>query len=234
MLTDDDTHASRLLRLLPALSAHARRYGQSAHELLFMPATAGWWLALYTGTVLLAARVLAFSEVERAAVTVTTDHLALDLLAAPLDGVTLRVADVRRVCDAAVAAGPGCAAELADVEVDPAELLTALDGLDGETLAVVGRLMVRKAHSLSIADLAGRWRVFLSAHGPRDQVKQRAASQITAEVELPAEATRAILTAVFDQETVMLCPEALFDHAAFERVDRVRRALRDAQVRVIL
>ena len=52
MLTEDDTHASRLLRLVGALAAHAARYGHRAPELLLTPATVGWlaptssWISL--------------------------------------------------------------------------------------------------------------------------------------------------------------------------------------------
>lgn len=232
MLTDDDTHAARVLRLAPALAAHAARYGQRAAELLFAPAVVGWWVALYTGTALLAARVLSFAEVERSAVTVSTTHPALALLAAPLDGLTMRLDTLRAICDAAVAAG--CAASLADVTVDPAELLTALDGLDGETLAVVGRVERADVRSLSIGDLSQRWRLLIVEHDPRHQLPARVCSSITAEVDLDAGVAREVLYAIMEQEPEMLTPFDLFDVEQLARVDTIRRALRDATVRVIL
>lgn len=232
MLTEDDTHASRLLRLVGALAAHAARYGQRAPELLLTPATVGWWVALYTGTALLAARILAFSEVDCAAVTVSTSHRALAYLAAPLDGLTMRLVDVRAVCDAAVAAG--CAASLADIAVDPAELLTALDGLDSDTLAVVGRIEQHETRALSIADLSQRWRLVVVEHDPRHQLAARVGSTITAKVELAPEVTREVLYAMMEQDPAMIAPCELFSTEQLARVDTIRRALRDATVRVIL
>lgn len=232
MLTEDDTHASRLLRLVGALAAHAARYGQRAPELLLTPATVGWWVALYTGTALLAARILAFSEVDCAAVTVSTSHRALAYLAAPLDGLTMRLVDVRAVCDAAVAAG--CAASLADIAVDPAELLTALDGLDGDTLAVVGRIEQYEMRALSIADLSQRWRLVVVEHDPRHQLAARVGSTITAKVELDPDVARIELDKMMSQSTAQLCAGLFLDADQYARLDQIRRALRDATVRVIL
>lgn len=232
MLTTADTHASRLMALLDAMAAHARRYGHHTPELLFAPAVIGWWLVLYTGTAVVAARVNAWSEVERTAVTVSTDHTALELLAAPLDGLTVTVRLVLQVCQVATEIGAG--AEFNDITVDPAELASALDGLAPETPCVLQTVHFRDTRSLSVADLANRWRVFIVEAGPETPVAESRATRVTAHVPLDAVTTRELLRAIFSQETAMLCPVDLLSLDALDRADSIRRALLAAECRVIL